>query len=302
MVTGSNRVGSGLLDPSFIKRLEALRVRARHAFPGVTRGERRSTRKGASVEFSDFRKYEHGDDFRHVDWNIYARLERLMLRQFVEEQDVRIDVLVDASRSMTFGEPFTKLEHARRTAAIIAFVATGSHDRLSVSSFDSAIVSRLKPLRGRSQLFSALSYLESLSSHDQETDLSSVLREYRHISARPGICFIISDFMDASDFRRRMTMLAHAGFDLNLIQVMAPEEMDPQLAGDLRLVDSESGAECEVTVDPRTTAAYRRALTRLTTDLEGFCRGNGFGYVMVTTDKPFEDLLVKNLIECGMIA
>lgn len=301
MVTSSNHVGSGLLDPSFIKKLEALRVRARHAFPGVTRGERRSTRKGASVEFSDFRKYEHGDDFRHVDWNIYARLERLMLRQFVEEQDVRIDVLVDVSCSMSFGEPLTKLDYARRTAAIIAFVATGSHDRLSVSAFDSSIVSRLKPLRGRGQLFSALSYLESLPSHDQETDLGNVLRQYRHVSMRPGICFILSDFMDATDFRRRMTLLAQVGFELNLVQVMAPEELNPQLTGDLMLIDSESGGECEVTVDPRTTAAYHRALARLTTDLQAFCRGNGFGYVMLTTDKPFEDLLVKNLIECGMI-
>src|SRR5918911_5202810 len=111
-----------LLDPAFLKRLERLRIHARRAFPGSVRGERRSTRRGSSVEFADFRKYEAGDDFRHVDWNIYARLERLMLRQFVEEEDVRIDILIDRSGSMRFGKPHTKFDFARRAAAALAFL------------------------------------------------------------------------------------------------------------------------------------------------------------------------------------
>lgn len=300
-MTTADPPGQRLIEPYFLKKLEALRVRARRAFPGVTRGERRSTRKGASVEFADFRKYEAGDDFRHVDWNIYARLERLMLRQFVEEQDLRIDVLVDVSGSMAFGQPITKLAYARRTAAIIAFVATGSHDRLSVSAFDSVVVSRLKPLRGQRQLFSALTFLDSISPRNQETNLNRVLQDHRRANTRPGVSFIISDFLDPNDFRRRMRLLAHSGYELNLIQVMTPEELDPRLAGDLMLIDSETGAECDVTIDARTMTVYRRVLTRLTEDLEAFCRVNGFGYVMVTTDKPFEDSLVKNLIDCGMI-
>ena len=99
-----------LLDPGFLRRLERLRIQARRAFPGTMRGERRSTRSGASVEFRDFRKYEAGDDFRHIDWSIFARLEKLMLRQFVEEEDVRIDILIDKSNSMLFGEPVSKFE------------------------------------------------------------------------------------------------------------------------------------------------------------------------------------------------
>src|SRR5918911_2909459 len=152
-----------LLDPAFLRKLERLRIQARHAFPGTMRGERRSTRRGASVEFADFRKYEAGDDFRHVDWNIYARLERLMLRQFVEEEDVRIDILVDQSRSMHFGTPQTKFDFARKAAAALAFLALSSLDRASVSTFDSSLRSRLRAVRGRGHLVSILSFLDKLA-------------------------------------------------------------------------------------------------------------------------------------------
>ena len=131
------------------------------------RGERRSTRKGSSVEFSDFRKYEAGDDFRHVDWNIYARLERLVLRQFVEEEDVRIEILIDRSRSMHFGEPMTKFDFARRAAAALAFLAATSLDRFGVTAFDAAVRKRMRPLRGRGHLLSVLSFLESLAENGE---------------------------------------------------------------------------------------------------------------------------------------
>src|SRR5499427_11159628 len=140
---------NSLIDPTLMKKLEALRIQVRRAFPGVTRGERRSPRHGASVEFADFRKYEAGDDFRHVDWNIYARLERLMLRQFVEEEDLRIDILIDCSASMDFGEPLTKFDYERRAAAALAFLANDSHDRVGVAGFDDGITSRLRAKRGK---------------------------------------------------------------------------------------------------------------------------------------------------------
>src|SRR5262245_34540731 len=134
---------TSLLDPTFLRKLELLRIQARKAFPGTMRGERRSTRRGASVEFADFRKYEAGDDFRHVDWSIYARLERLMLRQFVEEEDVRIDILLDQSKSMHFGAMATKFDFARRTAATLAFLGISSLDRVGVAMFDSTMRNRL---------------------------------------------------------------------------------------------------------------------------------------------------------------
>jgi len=319
-----------LLDPAFLRKLERLRIQARRAFPGTMRGERRSTRRGASVEFRDFRKYEAGDDFRHVDWSIFARLERLMLRQFVEEEDIRIEILIDQSRSMRFGQPVTKFDFARRAAAALAFLAVNSLDRVGVMTFDSDLRSRIRALRGRGHLHLVLSFLEKLS-HDVAdtesseggsseeggppaprtsvalpgvsqaiTSLSAVIRRYQRSNVRPGVLFVISDFMDAGDFRIEMKLLAHRGYDLNLIQVLAPEELQPQLRGDLMLVDSESGAAREVTVNERVLGAYRSALDSYTTSLESFCRGACIGYTMVTADVSFEDLLLKRLVEGKM--
>jgi uncharacterized protein (DUF58 family) len=312
-----------LLDPAFLRKLERLRIPARRAFPGTMRGERRSTRRGSSVEFADFRKYEAGDDFRHVDWNIYARLERLMLRQFVEEEDVRIDILIDQSQSMRFGGPRSKFDFARRAAAALTFLGISSLDRVGVAAFDSALRERMKALRGRGHLLNVLRFLDGLAGNERasaeeqgsdavteqatatggataRTDLSAVLRAYQRANTRPGIVFVISDFLDAGGFRTEMKLLARRGFDLNLIQVLAADELAPQAVGDLLFVDSESGETREITVNERLVAAYKAALNEYTHGLELFCRAQGIGYTLVSADAAFEELLLKNLIEARM--
>ena len=316
-----------LLDPTFLKKLEHLRIQARRAFPGTMRGERRSTRRGVSVEFRDFRKYEAGDDFRHVDWSIFARLERLMLRQFVEEEDVRIDILIDQSRSMQFGQPITKFDFARRAAAALAFLAVGSLDRVSVATFDSELRSRTRALRGRGHLHSVLAFLESLgqqvtksetitddnTKQDADsieteplaeartpTNIGSVVRRYQRSTVKPGIVFLISDFLDEGNFRLELKLLAQRGFDLNLIQVLTPEELEPTLKGDLALVDSENGAVRDVSLSERLLASYRQALGEYTKSLETFCRGAGIGYTITRVDVSFEDALLRDLVRGRM--
>ncbi len=313
-----------LLDPTFLRKLEHLKIQARRAFPGTMRGERRSTRRGASVEFRDFRKYEAGDDFRHVDWSIFARLERLMLRQFVEEEDVRIDILIDQSRSMQFGKPITKFEFARRAAAALSFLAVGSLDRVSVATFDSELRSRTRALRGRGQLHSVLAFLEGLGQQQSEsisdtsrqddahsemespadtqtrTNIGSVVRRYQRATVKPGIVFMISDFLDEGNFRQELKLLAQRGFDLNLIQVLTPEELEPTLTGDLSLVDSESGAVRDVSLSDRLLMSYRQALGEYTKSFEIFCRGAGIGYTITRVDVSFEDVLLRDLVRARM--
>jgi uncharacterized protein (DUF58 family) len=316
-----------ILDPEFLRKLERLRIRARRAFPGLTRGERRSTRRGSSVEFSDFRQYQLGDDFRHIDWNIYARLERLVLRRFIEEEDLRIDLLIDCSGSMHFGEPLSKLDYARKATAALAFLANDSHDRVGVAAFDGAIVSRLRAMRGQGHLLSILSFLSSLGNEDTaaatapagtfaldsavhgaansirtdrrggRTDLTGALRAYLKSNSRAGIVFILSDFLDDGDFRRQLRLLVHEGYDVNLIQVLSPDEMEPNVMGDFMLIDSETGQHCEISEGPGEIEAYKAALRGFTSDLESFSRSGGIGYGLGTTDQPLEELLFKNLIE-----
>jgi uncharacterized protein (DUF58 family) len=314
---------NSLLDPIFLRKLELLRIQGRRAFPGTMRGERRSTRRGASVEFADFRKYEAGDDFRHVDWSIYARLERLMLRQFVEEEDVRIEILIDQSPSMHFGSPMTKFDFARRAAAALAFLAVSSLDQVGVATFDTAIRLQKRASRGRGHLMAVLNFLESLSKDEkasqktassqeasdhsavtiqpnQRTSLSGVLRNYQKTTLRPGIVFVISDFLDEDDFRTEAKLLVQRKFDVNLIQVLADEEVNPEVAGDLLMVDSESGDEREITANERAIAAYKKTLAKFTSSLESFCKSNGLGYTFLPASASFEDLLLKNLIESRM--
>jgi uncharacterized protein (DUF58 family) len=315
---------NSLLDPAFLRKLELLRIQGRKAFPGTMRGERRSTRRGASVEFADFRKYEAGDDFRHVDWSIYARLERLMLRQFVEEEDVRIDILIDQSHSMHFGSPLTKFDFARRAAAALAFLAVSSLDQVGVATFDTVIRSQKRASRGRGHLLAVLNFLESLGGETQpsrstdavteqqsriepetvhlhqRTSLSSVLKNFQKSTTRPGILFVISDFLDEDDFRTEAKLLAQRKFDVNFIQVLADEEMNPEVTGDLLMVDCESGDEREITANDRAIAAYKKILAQYTSSLESFCKANGLGYTLLQASASFEDLLLKNLIESRM--
>jgi uncharacterized protein (DUF58 family) len=313
----------------------------RRGFPGITRGERRSPRHGASIEFADFRKYEAGDDFRHIDWNIYARLERLMLRQFVEEEDLRVDILIDSSESMRLPAAMTKFDYARKVAALLAFLAINSHDRVGVLTFDSSLDSRVRAARGQAHFFEVLRFLEALSANcsahsglraegsdgdpdpglklegassasdlaqdadqsaDKRTDLASTLWDYSKSVTRPGVVFILSDFLDASDYRRQMKLLAHNGYELNLIQILSNQELQPDLSGDLELVDSETGQSCEVSSWDVSLRSYHAALAGFTTGLESFCRSLGHGYVLATTDQPFEALLFKNLIGARMLS
>jgi uncharacterized protein (DUF58 family) len=323
-----------LFDPALMKKLEALRIQVRRAFPGVTRGERRSPRHGSSLEFADFRKYEPGDDFRHVDWNIYARLERLILRQFIEEEDLRVDILIDSSASMLVPGSSIKFEYARKVAALLAFLAIDGHDRVGVRTYDSNLEAGLRAARGRGHFFEVLRFLEALTASrppqtvDSEpgpgfkakptdpaiesaevkalpgkaTDLASALWSYTKATSKPGVLFILSDFFDDSDYRRQMKMLAHEGFELNLIQILSRQDLEPELTGDLELIDSETGQSCEISSWDVGLGAYRAALDNLTTGLRTFCRSVGHGYVLAMTEQPFEELLFKNLIGARMLS
>jgi uncharacterized protein (DUF58 family) len=329
---------SNLIDSELMKKLEALRIQVRRAFPGVTRGERRSPRRGSSVEFADFRKYEAGDDFRHVDWNIYARLERLMLRQFVEEEDLRIDILIDSSASMRLPAALSKFDYARRIAALLAFLAVDGHDRVGVSTYDSNLEPGVRAARGRGHFFQVLRFLEAFGgdhvsrvassargperppalnldtsdlvaesagvepSPGKPTDLASTLWGFAKAARKPGVLFVLSDFFDDSDYRRQVKMLAHDGFELNMIQILSRQDLEPQLTGDLELIDSETGQSCEISSWDVGLRAYHAALANFTAGLESFCRSGGHGYVLAMTEQPFEELLFKNLIGARMLS
>jgi hypothetical protein len=233
---------------------------------------------------------------------------------------------------MYFGQPLSKLDYARRAAAALAFLANDNHDSVGVTGFDAAITSRLRAMRGQGHLLAILSFLNSLGVEREEntsthagvpsdpkpgergpgnetrkapppgnTDLASTLRTYMKSNSRPGIVFILSDFLDGGDFRRELSLLVHENYDVNLIQILSREEMEPELAGNFLLIDSETRQGCEISEGPAAIAAYKTALRQFTSSLQSFSRTAAIGYGLVTTDQPLEDLLLKNLIETRML-
>ena len=285
--------GQDLLSPEFLLQLERLALLSRRAFRGRTRGERKSPRKGMSVEFSDYRPYGAGDDLRYVDWNIYGRLDRLYLKLFVDEEDLRLHLLLDGSASMSFGEP-GKLHYAARLAAALGFVGLASHERVSVAVIRDRMAEGWSPARGRGQLLSLLEFAARLRA-EGPTGLSDALVAYALRSREAGLAVLISDLLDPAGYERGLKALLERRFDVHVVHLLSPEELNPVLAGDLRLTDAETGEIQDFTMDGEAMRSYRERLGEFLESAEGFCRANEISYHRVATDTPVEELVLREL-------
>jgi len=268
---------------------------------GQLQGERRSPKRGQSVEFADFRLYARGDDFRRIDWNAYARLERLFIKLFVEEEDLTVHLLVDTSRSMDWGQP-NKLWYAVRAAGALGYVALVGLDRVTVTAFgedanDSA--GYFPPRRGKAQAQALFSFLQTLTARGR-TDLAGRLRSYAALAAQPGPLLLFSDLLDES-WAEGLRALARRGFEVTVMHILAPDEVDPQLTGDLKLRDVETGADIEITADYELLSRYRAGLAAWQAELRRFCGARGMHYVPVETTIPFEELLFAWLRQRGVL-
>ena len=285
--------GQDLLSSEFLTQLERLALVSRRAFRGRTRGERKSPRKGMSVEFSDYRQYGVGDDLRYVDWNIYGRLDRLYLKLFVDEEDLCLHLLLDGSGSMSFGEP-SKLRYAARLAAALGFVGLVNLERVGVAVVRDRMTEGWSPTRGRGQFLSLFDFAGRLRAGGR-TDLSEGLAAYALRSREAGVAVLISDLLDPAGYERGLKALLEHRFDVHVIHVLAPEEMDPTLAGDLRLMDAETGEVIDLTMDVEALGDYRQRLGDFLARAESYCRANEIAYHRVTTDTPVEEMVLRQL-------
>jgi len=281
-----------LLSPEFLRRLERLRLVSRRTFLGRQRGERRSPRRGASVEFADFRNYVPGDDPRYLDWNACARLSRLFLKLFVEEEDLYVTVLLDTSESMGFGDP-TKSRCAKQVAGAISYIALCSLDRLFVHGFAPRLGEGMGPLRGRGCAPRFLEWLGELPTGGA-TDFAGALRSFALRASKPGIAIVLSDFL-SPDYQAGLKALIQRRFDVTAIQVLSPEEISPDISGDLRLVDSETGEAREISVTRGLLRDYQRQLAAFRADFHHFCLRYGINGFNLTAGESFEDLALRAL-------
>ena len=255
-----------LFGEDFQRRLEYLALVARRTFRGRTRAERRSRETGAGVEFADYRGYAPGDDYRHIDWNIYGRTDRLVLRLYEQEQDLPIYLLLDCSASMGMGHP-SKLVYAKRLAAALAYVGLHHLDRVSITAFDASLRARLPPTRGRGRIFAVFEYLRSQAPRGR-TDLQTALSTFAAQNRRRGIAVLISDLYDTAGFEAGIDQLRFAKFETHVLHLLDPSDTIPTALGDVELVDAESGERRLATLSPavlplsKPPSATPRAKTR----------------------------------------
>lgn len=296
--TAKNR-GERLLDAEFVHRLEALELLSRKIFVGRMKGERRSKKKGQSVEFADYKNYVVGDDLRFLDWNLYARLDRLYLRLFMEEEDLHVSVLVDASLSMDFGRP-NKLFYARQLAAALAYIGLCNYDRVSLYTFSDRLTGQRTGLRGRSQMARVMEFLQDADSLGP-TRFAEAAKQYALTQSRSGICVIISDFMDKTGYEAGFRYLTSPGLDVYALQVLSPQEIDPEIAGDLKLTDAEDDATADVTVSKPLLDRYKANLSALCHGLKTHCTRRGIGYQLAGTNLPVDQLILSHLRKRGLL-
>lgn len=288
-----------LLDPKFLARLEQLEIVSRKIFQGRMKGERLSRKKGQSVEFADFRSYVVGDDLRFLDWNLFGRLDRLFIRLFLEEEDLHFYILIDNSLSMDFGEP-TKLHYAKQVAAALGFIGLVNLDRVIVEAFNDRIVQSMAPARGRRSLWRLMDFLEKIEPAGP-SDLARSLRTFSLKCSGKGVVVLISDFMDKGGYEEALRYLIARQLDVYVLQVLSQEEIEPEVVGDLKLVDIEDDDIAEVTVSAALLDRYKKNLAAFRAGLAEFCTKRGVSYLFTSNQVPFERLVFTYLRQRGLV-
>lgn len=282
-----------LFAPEFLAQLERLSLASRRVFRGRVKGERKSPRRGHSVEFCDYRAYGVGDDLRYVDWNIYGRLDRLHVKVFVDEEDLVQHLLVDASASMDFGRP-TKFAYAAKLAAALGFIGLVNLERVGVGILKDRGGESWQPARGRNQFGPLVEFLARVKP-DGATRLNDAIVNYAMRSREPGLAVVVSDLLDPLGFETGIRALLERRFDVHVIHLLDPQEVNPEFGGDLRLIDGETGEPREITVDGEAIRAYRERLHQFLERVESFCRTREIGYHRVITDTPPEEFVLTQL-------
>ncbi|MEP7158544.1 MAG: DUF58 domain-containing protein [Chloroflexota bacterium] len=289
-----------VFDEAFLRQLERLMLVTRKAVRGGMKGVRRSVKRGQSVEFTDYRDYSLGDDLRSLDWNLYARLEKLFIKLFIEEEDVNVHVLLDASASMEGGNP-DKLHFGKRAAAALAYVGLASYDRVSMAVLQGRVARRFPSVRGTGRVFQVLSDLSAVKPAPGPTDLAAAVRHYAAQITQRGPLVLISDLFD-ENVERAISELAGTRCDVAILHTLSPEELDPPLEGDLRLVDRETGDAVNVTADLFTLDQYKERLGTWQARLDAVSSKRRVAYLPTPTTLPLADLVFAELRRRNVVA
>ncbi|MDF1661532.1 MAG: DUF58 domain-containing protein [Planctomycetota bacterium] len=291
--------GGDLLTAEFVQKLSGLDLISKKILQGKVKGERKSRRKGQSVEFADYRPYVPGDDLRFLDWNIYARLDQLFIKLFLEEEDLHVSILIDASSSMDYGRP-NKFRFAQRVAAALGYIGLSNYSRVGVGAFNSELSAVFNPMRGRRNVHKLMNFIAELQPSG-DTDLTKAAKLFALKNKSKGIVILISDFMDRNGYEGALRNLLARKNDVFCLQVLADQEINPPLKGDLKLLDIEAGEETEITISGPLLKSYQNVMNNFIGGLKQFCVKRGVSYLCASTEVSFDQLVLGYLRERGLV-
>ncbi len=298
-----------LLEDTIRRKLDPLMLVARKVRSGMIKGDRRSAKHGTSIEFADYRNYAPGDDLRRLDWNVYARTERPYIKLLEDEEDLAVHVLVDASASMDWPQEanaeapadHNKLLYAKRLMAGISYIALSTNDRLTVTTLHGeGQQSAFGPARGRGQTVPMLRYAHGVSGKGV-LNFSAALKDYAARTNRPGLCFVLSDLFTVDGYIDGLNALMGRGHEVILLHILSPDEITPPLAGDLRLIDVETGQAQEVSIDAGMRSLYMRRVSAWRDEIRAECARRGVVYLPLQTDSAWEKVLLYDLRRAGVV-
>src|SRR5437762_2609226 len=288
-----------LLTSEFMARLDQLDVMSRKMLAGKMKGERRSKRRGQSVEFADYRNYSIGDDLRFIDWNIYARLDRLFLKLFLEEEDLALYVLVDVSKSCDYGNP-NKAYYLKQVAAALGYIGLVNYNRVTIAAMSDSVVAETGALRGRRRVSQMIDFVGKLKA-EGPSDLAEACKRFALQHRQKGVCVVLSDFFDKGGYENGLRYVAGGKYDLFCVQVLSPQEIEPDLQGDLKLRDMEDNDMAEVSITQPLLKQYKANLNAYCLGLKDYVTRRGGTYLFTSTAVPFDTLVLNYLRERGLL-
>ncbi len=287
------------LDADILQRLDNLTLLTRRSMATGRQGRRRSPMAGSSMEFADYRRYSPGDDFRRIDWKAYARLERLFMRVFEAEENITVTILVDCSDSMHHGQP-SKAHLATALAAALGYIALKCEDTVIIGALTDRLAAYRRTGSGKNAVWTVGDFLNKLP-RSGTTDLNRALYDLGRVVTSPGLTIVISDFLAPNGYQTGVRAVRQLRQEVALLQILSPDELEPDMQGDWRLRDSEGSGNVDVSISANVLQAYRQRLALFTQELASFAHANAATYSMISSDTSLIDIVQRVLRQIELV-
>lgn len=288
-----------LFDDEFLKKIEYLYIMSKKVFTGQKKAERKTKKTASGIEFADHRNYAPGDDFRSLDWKIYGRTEKLLIRLFEEKEDLSIYFLIDCSASMMTNNG-VKFDYARRMAAALSFVGLSNMDRVSLIPFNDGVIDRMPLCSGRGQIYKVFDFLERIKG-EGNTSFEEAFKKFATCSPRRGVAVVLSDLYNPTGYEQALNFLHFQQFETYVIHLTDPSEIEPKERGDIDLVDAETGERFAMTLTPRLKNQLKKAFESYCQEIESYCSRRQMLYIHTPVNVALDDIVLKIFRQGGFL-